>query len=201
MALLHCRSPDWMEQGLPNKWWSERDCFSLWLLQHRILLAFFAGSLCSCFMSTKASRSFSTELLPTTLPACIVAPASSFPSEGLDICPCWNFVKFVLDKLLSYYYLTNFLLSSQPLIQTVVSHLGYKNTARQGVKSFAKVKVLPCIHKFRQLVIEGNQIGQAVGNFMLTLAAFTMNLGKEHDPKPGDGGGPIWAPTQLWMFL
>lgn len=164
---------------------------SVGLLCWQSVLLFYVHQGLQIFFHRAASHHF----------ACIVAPASSFPSEGLDICPCWNFVKFVLDKLLSYYYLTNFLLSSQPLIQTVVSHLGYKNTARQGVKSFAKVKVLPCIHKFRQLVIEGNQMGQAVGNLMLTLAAFTMNLGKEHDPKPGDGGGPIWAPTQLWMFL
>lgn len=28
---------------------------------------------------------------------------------------------------------------------------------------------------------------------MLTIATFTMNPGKEHNPKPGDGGVPIWA--------
>lgn len=94
--------------------------------------------------------------------ACISPQGSSFPGEGLDVCPCW-ILWFLLDNPLRYYYYyylsltiqTIFYLSSYPLIQTVVSHLGCKNTVRQGVKSFSKVKMLPLHPQIHTFVIEG----------------------------------------------
>lgn len=148
MVFLRCRSPDWMKQGQRT----ERDCLPSFCgcYNRRMLLVFFADSLAPALHPPRPPNPFPQSCFP---PLCLYCCwGFSLPRWGTWYLSVLNFVKFPLDKPLRYYYYHYLSLTIQPNFfiylvihssKTVVSHLGYENTVRQSVKSFAKGKVLP----------------------------------------------------------
>lgn len=120
----------------------------------RMLLAFFVDSLAPALRPPRPPNPFPQSCFP---PLCLYC-CSGFFSQVRDLTSVpAEFCKFLLDKPLRYYYYY-LSLTIQPIFYLLIhsSNLWYL-TVRQGVKNFAKVKVLP-LHPQIQIFCHRKQL-------------------------------------------